>query len=56
MTNYRCLECSGTEWEFVINNIVHDNHDMALYQCMKCKRIVATEDICIGYSDEVEYI
>jgi hypothetical protein len=41
MTKRICKECSSNDWEEIIHNFVHDEPNITLFQCKKCKRIVA---------------
>jgi len=52
MAKYICTECSGSEWEPIVRNIVHDDSETTLYQCKKCKRVVAYKESYMGFADE----
>ena len=47
-----CKECGGTEWGFIINDIVHDDKETSLFQCKKCKRIIVHTTSFIGYDSK----
>jgi hypothetical protein len=57
MGKYKCLDCSRSEWQFILSNIVHDEPDTSLFQCKVCKRIVGHYDTYMSdYLDEDKYI
>jgi len=51
MTERICKECLSGVWEEITSNFVHDQPKITLFQCKKCKRIVAFEP----YSDVYEH-
>jgi DNA-directed RNA polymerase subunit M/transcription elongation factor TFIIS len=52
MGKHICVECSGSEWEAIVNNIVHDEPETTLFQCKKCKRVVVYHDWSMEYTEE----
>lgn len=41
MTKRICKDCKSSDWEEITQNFVHDEPNITLFQCKRCKRVVA---------------
>lgn len=52
MTTKRiCNECSASDWEEIVSDIVRYVPNVSLWQCRKCKRVIAFD----RYENEYDY-
>lgn len=51
MTKRICKDCKSDDWEEITRNFIHDEPEITLFQCKKCKRVVTFDP----YEDVYEH-